>query len=208
VSGYLRGMLTLFNYPASRNGWKVRQLLQQLGRPHQTVTVDIFQDGTQRAEYRRDLNPTGKVPAIQLDDGRALAESNAILVYLAEGSMYLPSDSFDRAKVLQWMSFEQEQVESTIGTMRYWRHANLLARRPAELVEEKRSAARKALGILDRVLAKQNFLIGNRYSIADISMFAYSTCAADAEVPLDPFPNFLSWVARIESLPGFLAPPR
>lgn len=201
-------MLTLFNYPASRNGWKVRQLLQHLRRPHQTVTVDIFQEGTQRAEYRRDINPTGKVPAIQLEDGRPLAESNAILVYLAEGSMYLPSDSFDRAKALQWMSFEQEQIESTIGTIRYWRHANLLARRPVELVEEKRSAARKALGVLDRVLAKQNFLICNGYSIADIAMFAYSTCAADADVPLDPFPNFLSWVARIESLPGFLAPPR
>ena len=105
------------------------------------------------------------------------------------------------------MSFEQEQVESTIGTLRFWRHANVLARRPVELVEEKRRAARNALGILDLVLAKQNFMVGNRYSIADIAMFAYSTCAADAELPLDPFPNFLSWVTRIESQPGFLTPP-
>jgi glutathione S-transferase len=98
-------MLTLFNYPSSRNGWKVRLLLQHLGRTYRTVTVNILDNGEERAEYRH-INPTGKVPAIQLDDGRTLAESNAILVYLAEGSAYLPIDPFNRAKVLQWMSFE------------------------------------------------------------------------------------------------------
>jgi glutathione S-transferase len=201
-------MITLFNYPASRNSWKVRQLLQHLSQKYKTVTVDIFQDGDLRAGYRRDINPTGKVPAIQLEDCRPLAESNAILVYLAEGSAYLPSDSFDRAKVLQWMSFEQEQVESTIGTMRYWKHANQLANRPRGLVEEKRNAARKALGILDCQLSKHDFITGDVYSIADIAMFAYSTCAEEAEIALEPFPYFRAWVARVEAQSGFLAPPR
>jgi len=201
-------MITLFSYPASRNSWKVRQLLQHLGQTYKTVTVDIFQDGDLRAGYRRDINPTGKVPAIQLEDGRPLAESNAILVYFAEGSSYLPGDSFDRARVLQWMSFEQEQVESTIGTMRYWKHANQLTRRPKELVEEKRNAARKALGILDCQLSKHDFITGDVYSIADIAMFAYSTCAEEAEIALEPFPCFRAWVARVEAQSGFLAPPR
>ena len=200
-------MINLFNYPASRNGWKVRQLLELLGRPYQTVTVNIFEDGEVRSVYRRDINPTGKVPAIQLEDNRALAESNAILAYLAEGSAYLPSDSFDRAKVLQWMSFEQEQIESTIGTMRYWKHSNQLARRPAELVEEKRNAARKALAILDREFARHEFLVRGRFSIADIAVFAYSTCAEQVEVTLDAFPNFRAWVRRVEAQPGFLSPP-
>src|SRR5579862_3815057 len=92
-------MLTLFDYPSSRNCWKIRLLLQHLGLAYRTVTVNIFENGDQRAEYRR-INPTGKVPAIQLHDGRTLAESNATLFFLAEGSTYLPNDLFDRAKVL------------------------------------------------------------------------------------------------------------
>jgi glutathione S-transferase len=200
-------MITLFNYPASRNGWKVRQLLQLLSLPFETVTVDIFHDGDLRAAYRRDINPTGKVPAIRLEDGRTLAESNAILTYLSEGSAYLPTDAFERAKVLQWMSFEQEQVESTIGTLRYWRHANQLSRRPPDIVEEKRSTARRALGVLDREFARREFITGERFCIADIAIYAYSTCAEEVEVSLDSFPNFRAWVARIEAKPEFLRPP-
>jgi glutathione S-transferase len=200
-------MLTLFNYPPSRNGWKVRLLLQHLGRTYCTVTVNILENGDQRAEYRH-INPTGKVPAIQLDDGRTLAESNAILVYLAEGSPYLPIDPFDRAKVLQWMSFEQEQVKSTIGTLRYWMHTGELSHRSSELVEGKRKVAQHALGILDREFARQPFITGDRYTVADMDLFAYGTCAEDIGVGLDPFPHFCSWNTRVEAQPGFLVPPR
>jgi glutathione S-transferase len=200
-------MLTLFNYPPSRNGWKVRLLLQHLGRPYSTVTVNILEDGAERAEYRH-VNPTGKVPAIRLDDGRALAESNAILVYLAEGSTYLPIDPFGRAKVLQWMSFEQEQIESNIGTVRYWMHTGKLSHRSPELVEGKRLAAQRALGILDREFAKQAFITGDRYTVADMALFAYATCAEDVGVGVDPFPHFRCWRARVEAQPEFLAPPQ
>lgn len=200
-------MLTLFNYPSSRNGWKVRLLLQHRGQTYRTVTVNILENGDQRAEFRR-INPTGKVPAIQLDDGRTLAESNAILVYLAEGSAYLPIDPFDRAKVLQWMSFEQEQIESTIGTLRYWMHTGDLSHRSPELVDSKRKAAQHALGILDGEFARRPFIAGERYTVADMAMFAYSTCAEDIGVPLDLLPHFRSWNARVEAQPGFLAPPR
>jgi glutathione S-transferase len=199
-------MLTLFNYPSSRNGWKIRLLLQHLDRPYRTVMVNILENGDERAEYRL-INPTGKVPAIQLGDGRTLAESNAILFYLAENSAYLPADPFDRAKVLQWMSFEQEQVESTIGTLRYWTHIGELSRRSPELVEDKRKAAHRALGILDHHFAQRPFVTGDNYSIADMAMFAYSTCAEDVGVRLDLFPHFRSWSKRVEAQPGFLAPP-
>jgi glutathione S-transferase len=200
-------VLTLFNYPSSRNGWKVRLLLQHLGRTYRTVTVNILDNGEERAEYRH-INPTGKVPAIQLDDGRTLAESNAILVYLAEGSAYLPNDPFNRAKVLQWMSFEQEQVESTIGTLRYWMHIGEPSQRSPELIEAKRKAAKNALGILDHEFAKHEFITGDRYTIADIAVFAYATCAEDVGVQVDPFPHLHSWSARVGAQPGFLAPPR
>lgn len=199
-------MLTLFNYPSSRNGWKVRLLLEQLGRPYRTVTVNILENSDQRAQYRN-INPTGKVPAIQLEDGRTLAESNAIIFYLAEGSSYLPIDPFDRAKVLQWMSFEQEQIESTIGTLRYWMHTGELSERAPELVEAKRQMARRGIGILDSVFARQPFITGDRYTVADTALFAYATCAETIGVPLDPFPDFRSWNRRVEAQPGFLCPP-
>jgi len=107
-------MLTLFDYLPSQNAWKVRQLLHHLGQPYRSEYVSIFEGEGRRAEYRR-INPTGAVPAIRLGDGRVLAESNAILVYLGEGTRYLPGDTFDRAKVHQWLSFEQQYVEMTIG---------------------------------------------------------------------------------------------
>ena len=102
-------MLTLFDYLPSQNAWKVRLLLNHLGRPYRTVPISIFEGEGKTAEFMR-ISPTGAVPAIQLDDGRTLAESNAILAYLADGTAYFPPDPFDRAKVQQWLHFEQERV--------------------------------------------------------------------------------------------------
>jgi len=199
-------MLTLFSYPLSRNAWKVRLLLQHLGQSYRTVSVDIFEGEGQRAEYLR-INPTGKVPAIQLDDGRTLAESNAILVYLADGTPYLPDDSFERATVLQWLSFEQEQVESRIGTLRYWMHAGEWQKRSPELIESMRTAAQRALTILDHQLATRPFITNSHYTVADMALFAYATCAEDVGVPLEPYPHFRAWITRVEAQPGFLVSP-
>lgn len=197
-------MLTLFDYLPSQNAWKVRLLLNHLDRPHLTVRVSIFEGEGQSAEYRR-ISPTGTVPAIQLDDGRTLAESNAILGYLAEGTPYLPDDAFGRAKVQQWLSFEQERIESVIGALRHWTLTGKLARRPAELVEGKRKTARRALAILDAELASRPFLAGQHYTIADMAVFAYASRAEEAEIPLAPYPHVRGWIARVEAQPGFLA---
>ena len=110
-------MLTLFDYLPSQNAWKVRQLLHHLGQPHQTVLISIF-EGEGRTDAFLRISPAGTVPAIRLDDGRVLAESNAILMYLASGTRYLPDDTFERAKIAQWLCFEQERVESVIGSLR------------------------------------------------------------------------------------------
>lgn len=197
-------MLTLFDYLPSQNAWKVRQLLQHVDRPYRTVPISIF-EGEGRSETYLRISPTGTVPAIRLDDGRVLAESNAILAYLADGTAYLPGDPFGRAKVQQWLCFEQERVESVIGALRHWTMTGKLARRPAELVAAKRQAATRTLGILDSELATRSFIAGDDYSIADIALFAYASRAEEAGLSLQAYPNFRAWVARIEAQPGFLA---
>jgi len=197
-------MLTLFDYLPSRNAWKVRQILHHLQRPYRTEIVSIFEGEGQRPDYLA-INPTGAVPAIRLDDGRMLAESNAILAFLAEDTRYLPGDSFARAKVAQWLSFEGNYVEPAIGTLRHWIMTGKAARRPSELVESRRAASMKALGILDRELAVREFVAGDKYTIADISLFAYTSRAREAELPLAEFANIVAWIARVEAQPGFVA---
>ena len=197
-------MLTLFDYLPSQNAWKVRLLLNHLGRPYRTVPISIFEGEGQTAAFRR-ISPTGTVPAIQLDDGRVLAESNAILSYLAEGTPYLPADSFNRAKVQQWLHFEQERVESVIGSLRHWTMTGKLSRRSPELIEGKRAGAQRALGILKHELATRPFLAGDSYTIADMAVFAYASRAGEAGLSLDAYPHFHAWLARIEAQPGFLA---
>jgi glutathione S-transferase len=197
-------MLTLFDYLPSQNAWKVRLLLNHLRRPYRTVPVSIFEGEGQTAEFRR-INPTGTVPAIQLDDGRVLAESNAILTYLAEGTPYLPTDPFERAKVQQWLHFEQERVESVIGSLRHWMMTGKLARRSADMIEAKRSAAVRTLGMLESELATRPFIAGDRYSIADMAIFAYASRAQEAGLSLEAHAQLRAWIARVEAQPGFLA---
>ena len=197
-------MLTLFDYPPSQNAWKVRLLLNHLERAYRIEIVSIF-EGAGRSDAYLAINPTGTVPAIRLDDGRTLAESNAILAYLADGTPYLPSDPFERAKVQQWLHFEQERVESVIGSLRYWTLTGKLAQRPPELVDMKRNAAQRTLAILERELTTHAFLANDRYSIADMSVFAYASRAEEAGIPLGSYPHFRAWIARVQSQPGFLA---
>ena len=197
-------MLTLFDYPPSQNAWKVRLLLNHLERAYRTEIVGIF-EGAGRSDAYLAINATGTVPAIRLDDGRTLAESNAILAYLADGTPYLPSDPFERAKVQQWLHFEQERVESVIGSLRYWTLSGKLAQRPPELVDMKRNAAQRTLAILERELTTHAFLANDRYSIADMSVFAYASRAEEAGISLEPYPHFRAWIARVQAEPGFLA---
>lgn len=197
-------MLTLFDYPPSENAWKVRLLLNHLGRPYRTEIVSIF-EGAGRTPAYLAISPTGTVPAIRLDDGRTLAESNAILAYLADGTPYLPSDPFERAKVQQWLHFEQERVESVIGSLRFWTLTGKLAQRPPALVEMKRNGALRTLVILDRELSQHAFLANDRYSIADMAVFAYASHAEETGIALEPYPHFRAWVSRVQAQPGFLA---
>jgi glutathione S-transferase len=195
-------MLTLYDYLPSQNAYKVRLLLSHLGLPYRTEMVSIFEGAGQDPSYLA-VNPTGAVPALRLDDGRVLAESNAILTYLASGTRYLPADDFAAAKVQQWMSFEQDYVLS-IASLRHWAMTGKLARRPAALVEMRRAGGLRALQILERELALRPFITGDTYTIADISLFAYTHRAEEAGLPLREFPHVCAWIERVRAQPGFL----
>lgn len=197
-------MLTLYDYLPSQNAWKVRQLLHHLQRPYRTQLVRIF-DGEGRDDAFRAISPTGTVPALVLEDGRALAESNAILVYLAEGTPYLPADAFGRAKVWQWLSFEQERVESQIGALRHWTLTGKLPRRPEALVAIKRKAGLNALAMLDAELATREYIAGDTYTIADIGVYAYAGVADEAGFDLAPYPHLRAWFERVRAHEGHLA---
>ena len=197
-------MLTLYDYLPSQNAWKVRQLLQHLQRPYQTRLVRIF-DGEGKAPAFRALSPTGTVPALVLEDGRALSESAAILMYLADGSAWLPDDAYGRAKVWQWLSFEQERIESQIGALRHWTLTGKLSRRAPALVEAKRAAGAKALALLDAELSTRDFIAGDAYTIADIAVFAYASRADDAGFTLASYPALVAWIERVRAQPGHLA---
>lgn len=203
TSSGIPALITLYDYLPSQNAWKVRLLLNHLKQPYQQVLVSIFEGEGQSSDYRV-ISPTGTVPALQLEDGRVLSESNAILLFLASGTPYLPSDAFGMAKVCQWLSFEQERVESQIGALRHWTLTGKLPRRPAFLVEMKRAAGAKALEILDAELARHDFIAGDRYTIADMALFAYASRAEEAGLSLDPYPHFRAWLDRVAAQTGFL----
>jgi glutathione S-transferase len=197
-------MLTFYDYLPSQNAWKVRQLLHHLQRPHHARRVSIFEGEGRREDFLR-ISPTGTVPAIAFDDGRALAESNAILCHLADRTPYLPDDAFGRAKVWQWLSFEQERIESQVGALRHWTLTGKLARRAPALVAAKRAGALRALEILDAQFAQRDFIAGDAYTVADIALFAYASRADEADgLSLAPHAHLRAWIDRVRAQPRFL----
>jgi glutathione S-transferase len=197
-------VITLYDYLPSQNAWKVRQLLRHLAIPYRTEIISIFEGAGQSPQYLA-INPWGAVPAIRLEDGRVLSESNAILWYLSGGTKYRPDEAFGQARVLQWLSFEADYVQTSIGSLRFWALTGKLSARPASLVEGKRATALRALGILDRELSSRPFIAGGAYSVADTSLFAYAHLASDAGIATDQFRSFEAWVARVRSQEGHLA---
>ncbi len=193
-------MLTLHEYTPSQNCWKVRVLLGLLGIPYRTQPVAIFSGESRTPEFLA-LNPAGATPALQLEDGRAIAESNAILCWLAEGTRFMPTDRFARAKVMQWLFFEQYYVEPVIGSLRFWTLTGRLEINSG-LVPGKRDAAMRALSALERTLRATLFLGGSDFTIADIANYAYVHLADDCGFPLPGFPAIARWVDRVAGIIG------
>ncbi len=193
-------MFTLYDYLPSQNGWKARVLFGLLDIPYQTRLVSIF-EGEGRTEAFLDLNPAGGIPVLELEDGRTIAESNAILCYVAEGTRFLPADRYERAKVMQWLFFEQYHVEPVIGTLRFWTMTGRLELQGA-MVEAKRTAARRALAGLERGLKDTPFLAGGDLTIADIAVYAYGHRAEDCGFVLTDYPALTAWFGRVREAIG------
>ena len=194
--------LTLYDYPASGNCSKVRLLLAQLGLEYERVPTDIFDGDTLTDEFA-ELNPLRSTPVLQLEDGRTLIESNAILWYLAAGTPLLPEDPFEQAEVCRWLIYEQSDVMPMIGGLRF-RLITGRIEHHSDAAERRRTGAHEALALLDRHLATRDFLLGDSYSIADIAVYAYAHVAGEATVETAGYPAFRRWLTRVEATPGFM----
>ena len=188
----------------SGNGFKVRLLLSQLGVRYQRVEYDIDKRETRTPEFLA-RNPNGRIPLLELDDGSFLAESDAILWYLAEGTPFLPDDRRQRAEVLQWMFFEQYSHEPNIATVRFWITHHIPVTPLMELsFPAKRAQGEAALGVMESHLARRSFFVGERYSIADIALYAYTHVAGEGGFDLGPYSQVRAWINRVASQPGYI----
>jgi glutathione S-transferase len=189
----------LYNNPVSGNCYKVRLLLAQLEIEYERREVDVF-EYSERPALLGELSPALRIPVLVLDDGRSLAESNAILGYLAEGSEYLPRDRYERAQVMQWLFFEQSSHEPHIAMARFWALAGL--HRSEEQVKAKLEKGAFALAALERHLREREFLVADRYTIADIALYAYTHVAPEAGIELEPYDALRAWLTRVAAQPG------
>src|ERR671910_138515 len=190
--------MRLHDYLPSGNGYKVRLLMAQLGIPFERIEYDITEGETRTPEFLENVNANGRIPVLETQTGEFLPESNAILVYLAEGTPFLPDDRFDRAQALRWMFFEQYSHEPNIAVARAWLHVF-----DAEMTEERQGALEvkqelgyDALGVMEKHLKGRQFFVGGRYSVADIALYAYTHVADD--------PAACVWLERVLLQPGYI----
>ncbi len=193
-------MLKLYDFLESGNGYKVRLLLHQLGLPFERIELDILQGATRTPEFLA-KNPNGRIPLLELEDGSCLAESNAIQWYLAEDTPFLPDDRLERVRVLQWMFFEQYSHEPYIAVLRFWHHAGQLEEK-RDQIAEKHARGEQALDVMERHLAERDFFVADRYTIADIALYAYTHVADEGGFDLGPYAALRAWLERVRAQPG------
>lgn len=184
----------------SGNCYKIKLLMHLLGIEHEWVHVDIMQGESRTAEFLA-MNPNGKVPVIRLPDGRYLFESNAILNYLAGGTKYLPADRYARAQVLQWQFFEQYSHEPFIATSRYI--IRYLGRPPEQeqRLRDKSAPGYRALDVMEQHLSSRPFFVADRYTVADISLYAYTHVAHEGGFDLSKYTAVRNWLGRVAAQP-------
>jgi glutathione S-transferase len=194
----------LYNNQVSGNCYKVRLLLTLLGIEFERREMSVV-DHSDRVEKLGGLSPSLNVPTVVLEDGRPLAESNAIIWYFADGTEYLPDDAYERAQVLQWMFFEQYKHEPGIAVPRFWDSiATDDLPRPGDL-EARRASGREALKIMERHLRDREYFVGGRFTIADICLYAYTHVAPEGGFELEPYPAINGWLERVAGQPGTIS---
>ncbi len=194
-------MLRLYDNHLSGNGYKPRLLLAHLGRTYERIEVDILKGETRTPQFL-EINPNGRIPVLVLEDGTCIAESNAILFFLAEETRFLPSDRLARALSLQWMFFEQYSHEPCIAVARHWiQHVEMTGAQRAQL-EAKQEGGRAALAVMERHLGAAAWFGGDAMSIADIALYAYTHVADEGGFDLSDCPAVNAWLGRVEEQPG------
>jgi glutathione S-transferase len=192
--------MKLYDFLSSGNGYKVRLLLHQLGIPFERIEVDITQGATRTPDFLA-KNPNGRIPTLELDDGTFLAESNAILWYLAEGTPFVPPDRLGRAQALQWMFFEQYSHEPYVAVARAWLHLFGLDDERRRQLPQKQKLGYDALDVMEGHLATRTFFVGERYSVADVALYAYTHVAHEGGFVLARFAAVRAWLERVRAQP-------
>ena len=200
--------MRLHSAPKSGNGYKVRLLLGLLGRKLEVVNYNTKGGETHTAEYLENVNPDGKVPVLELDDGTMLAESGAIMLYFAEGTPFLPASKVERAQVFRLMFFEQYSLLLYLSRPRLWRmwEVEITPQRQAEL-DGYFEQGYRALGVMERYLGDREFLVGDRPTVADVALYAYPRICHEGGYDLKNYPTVRAWMDRVAALPGYVPPP-
>lgn len=193
-------MATLYDFLPSGNGYKVRMMMRRLGMDYAYVEKDILKGETRTPAFL-EINPNGRIPVLVLDDGTALSESDAILYYLAEGTPWWPGDRMSRARVMEWMFFEQYSHETALAVRRFILHYLPTDPRAAELPALERKG-HAALGVMERRLSGHDWLVGHGETIADLALYAYTHIADEAGLDLAGYPGIRAWLARVASHPA------
>ena len=193
-------IIRLYDYLPSGNGYKVRLLLTQLGLAFERVELDILKGATRTMQFLAKF-PNGRIPAVELDDGRLLFESNAIIMYFAEGTPFLSADRFERAETLQWLFFEQYSHEPYIASVRFLVMYPQVKDDRRMILDMMRRRGHDALSVMERHLKSREFFVGARYSIADIALYAYTNVAGEGGFELSSYTAVRAWLARVKSQP-------
>lgn len=193
-------MLRLYDFLPSGNGYKVRLLLSQLDIAFERIELNILKGETRTPEFLT-KNPNGRIPVLETQTGQFLAESNAILFYLSQGTQFLPDDHFLRSQVLQWLFFEQYSHEPYIATSRFWISILGKSEDYQDALEQKRTLGYAALTVMENYLKSRTFFVGERYTIADIALFAYTHVAFEGGFDLTNFSAINTWLERVKSQP-------
>tara|TARA_R110000772_G_scaffold40397_3_gene94622 strand:+ start:665 stop:1336 length:672 start_codon:yes stop_codon:yes gene_type:complete len=196
--------LTLHDDPISGNGYKVRLLLAFLGIDYDYVRYDILKAETRTKAFLKRLNPNGRIPVLELEDGTPLAESNAILCYLADGTVWWPSNRLHRARTLQWMFFEQYSHEPNVATLRFWNHLPALTPAQETARDGKFTQGCAALSLMNTHLAQNPWFVGEMPTVADIAFYAYTHVAHEGGFNMAPYAAIAAWLKRVEALPGYV----
>jgi glutathione S-transferase len=193
-------MWTLYDYLPSGNGYKCRLAMHQLEKPFRLVQKDILKGETRTPEFLA-MNANGRIPLLDAGGGRFLAESNAILLFVAEGTRLVPSDAWERAQAYQWLFFEQYSHEPNVATPRFWLHYLPKDQVDRAALAKKQELGRAAIGVMEKHLSSRAFFVGEKYSIADIALYAYTHVAHEADIDLAPYPSVRRWLARVTEEP-------